>query len=196
LNRCHVIPHGLEAQALTDLGKPEPEGDYLICAATIAPRKNNLLLAEAARRAQVPIVFLGKPFAESDPYFQKFKQLVDGRLIRYPGWVTEEEKLRLLRGARGFALLSQFESGCISVYEAAAAGLPLFLSKLPWAADVYQHARDKTFVPLRSAEAVAPILRQFYDRSHRQPGQTFPIQSWGEIGRRYVNLYEALLKKL
>jgi hypothetical protein len=60
---------------------------------------------------------------------------------------------------------------------------------------VYQHARDKTFVPLRSAETVAPILRQFYDRSHRRPGQTFPIQSWRDIARRYVELYEGLLKK-
>ena len=194
LGRSHVIPHGLDADALLDLGKPEPEGDYLISAATITPRKNNVLLAEAARRAQVPIVFLGKPYNEAHPYFQQFKELVDGKVVRYPGWVTREEKHRLLRGARGFALLSQFESGCIAVYEASAAGLPLLLSDLPWATAVYQHAREKTFARLQTPEALAPVLRQFYDRSHRRPGQTFPIQSWREIARRYVDLYERLLR--
>jgi glycosyltransferase involved in cell wall biosynthesis len=193
LDRSRVIPHGLDEDALTDLAKPEPESDYLISVATIIPRKNPVLLAQAARLAQVPIVFLGKPFDENDPYFQQFKKLVEGRFVRYPGFVSRDEKHRLIRGARGFALLSQFESGCIAVYEAAAAGLPLLLPNLPWAARVYQDVRDKQFLSLQTAEGLAPKLRQFYQRAHRQPGQSFPIMSWRDVGRRYVELYESVL---
>jgi len=195
LERSHVIPHGLEEDALLELAKPEQEGDYLISVATIIPRKNTVLLAQAARLAEVPVVFLGKPFHEDDPYFLEFKQLVDGRFVRYPGFVSREEKHRLIRGARGFALLSQFESGCIALYEAAAAGLPLLLPTLPWATRVYGDVREKEFVALQSPDRLAPRLRQFYERAHRRPGQSFPIMSWRDIARRYVAVYENVLRK-
>ena len=124
----------------------------------------------------------------------EFKELVDGQWVRYPGFVSREEKHRLIRGARGFALLSQFESGCIALYEAAAAGLPLLLPQFPWATRVYQHVRDKVFVRCDSADRLAAPLRRFYEKAHRQSGQSFPIGSWRDIGRRYVSLYESLLK--
>lgn len=190
--RAHVIPHGLDEDALSDLALKAPEGDYLLSAGSIIPRKNTVLLAKAARLAQVPIVFLGKPFSEADSYFQEFKGLVDDRVVRYPGFVSSEEKHRLLREARGFALLSEFESGCIALYEAAAAGLPLLLPNLPWAASVYQDAQQKEFVPIKSEHFLASRLRKFYDAAHRQPGQTFPVPSWREVARRYVKIYESI----
>lgn len=193
--RCHVIPHGLEEDALADLAREQEAGDYLISIATIIPRKNTVLLAQAARLAQVPVLFLGKPFNENDGYFQEFKKLVDGRFVRYPGFVSKEEKHRLIRSARGFALLSQFESGCIALYEAAAAGLPLLLPRLPWATSVYRTARDKEFVAVESAENLAPHLRRFYEQASRKPGQTFPISSWRDIGSKYVSIYESVMRK-
>lgn len=194
LEKAHIIPHGLDADAVADLGLPEPEGDYLISAATIIPRKNTVLLARAARQAGVPIVFLGKPFNEADAYFQEFKSLLDDRLVRYPGFVTREEKHRLLRGSRGFALLSQFESGCIAVHEAAAAGLPLLLSDLPWAAKVYRDVKDASFVPLGSPDRVAPVLRNFYERSRRLSRQTFPVLTWRDVAARYVQIYRQVCR--
>lgn len=193
--RLHVIPHGLEDDALQELAKPEPEGDYLVCAATIVPRKNNVLLAETAREARVPVVFLGKPFNDTDPYYARFKSLIDGKFVRYPGFVTREEKHRVLRGARGFVLLSQFESGSIALYEAAAAGLPLLLPKLPWATHVFQHARDKEFVSIGSSERLAPSLRRYYEKAHRRPGQTFPVSTWRDVAHQYVRIYEQILGK-
>lgn len=190
LDRSHVIPQGVDTDAIEDLAKPEPEGNYLISAATIIPRKNTVLLARAARIANVPIVFLGKPFNETDPYFREFRDLVDGHWVRYPGYVSKEEKHRLLRGARGFALLSQFESGCIAVHEAAAAGLPLFLPELPWATEVYGEARGTRFCGVGPAEAVAHRLASFYEQARRLPGQTFPVLSWREVAKRYVAVYE------
>ncbi len=193
LERVHVIPHALDEDALNELAKPEPKGDYLISVATIIARKNTVLLARAAQIAQVPVLFLGKPLDEKDPYYHEFKRLVDDRWVHYPGFVSREEKHRLIRQARGFALLSHYESGCIALYEAAAAGLPLLLPELPWATRVYQHARDKEFVPLQSGERMAGTLRRFYDRAHRLPGQSFPILTWRDIAQRYVGIYKGLL---
>jgi len=67
--RGHIIPHGMEPDALADLARPQAQEDYLVCAATIHPRKNSVLLAQAARLAGVPVVFLGKPYASDDAYF-------------------------------------------------------------------------------------------------------------------------------
>lgn len=193
LQRSHYIGHGLEAEVLQELARPEPEEDYLLSMATIATRKNTVLLAEAARRAQVPVVFLGKPYSQTDAYFQRFQALVDGRFVRYPGFVSPAEKHRLLRRARGFALLSQFETGCIAVYEASAAGLPLFLSDLPWAARGYANARQLELVPLRSVGEIAARLRHFYDRAHRLPQHNFPVPSWRQVAERIREVYRQVL---
>jgi glycosyltransferase involved in cell wall biosynthesis len=118
---------------------------------------------------------------------------VDGKIVRYPGFVSTEEKWRYLRGARGFALLSQFESGCIAVYEAAAAGLPLLLSDLPWASKVYANARAVKFIRLRSVTDIAADLGSFYALAHRQPGTTFPLLTWRQVAEKYANVYQRIL---
>lgn len=191
--RGRVIPHGLEEEVLEELARPQEEENYLVSVATIAPRKNSVLLAEAARRAEVPVVFLGKPYSEGAPYYRRFLDLVDDRFVRYPGFVSAEEKYSYLRGARGFALLSQFESGCIAVFEAAGSGLPLFLSDLPWARKSYPSARAISFGSTMNPRAVAPLLKAFFEQSHRAPGTTFPILSWQDVARIYLALYQELL---
>ena len=191
--RGFIIPQGVETEALADLARPQTQEDYLICVASIDPRKNSVLLAQAARLAEVPVVFLGKPYALDNPYFLEFQKCVDNKTVRYPGFVSTGEKHRYLRGARGFVLLSQFESGSIAVYEAAAAGLPLLLSDLPWANKVYQQARGTAFVSLKSAGKIAPVLRAFHGQARRQPGTTFPLLTWRQVAERYVELYRKLL---
>jgi glycosyltransferase involved in cell wall biosynthesis len=193
-DRGYVIPHGMENEALEALSRPEPEGDYLISVATITPRKNTILLAEAAHEAKVPIVFLGKPYSAEDPYFLRFQSLVDQKFVRYPGFVSEDEKYSYIRRARGFALLSEFESGCIAIYEAGAAGLPLFLSDLPWANKVYADAQQRQFVNLKSPQ-ILEKLASFYSKAHRLPEKTFPILTWREVAQRYVAIYDSLLKR-
>lgn len=192
--RCHVINHAVEPEALEELARPEGEGDHLISVATIAPRKNTLMLARAAILAQVPIVFLGKPYSEDDPYFVEFKKLVDGKYVRYPGFVSRDEKYRLLRSARGFCLLSFGETGCIAIHEASAAGLPLFLSDLPWSRHGYRDAKSGiTFVDLKKPSGLAERLRGFYEQSHRLPHHIFPVQSWRDVAEQYAAVYRKVL---
>jgi glycosyltransferase involved in cell wall biosynthesis len=178
---------------MASLARPQAEEEYLVCLATIHPRKNSVLLAQAAHLAGVPLVFLGKAYAEDDPYFLEFKQCVDGKLVRHAGFHVGEEKNRWLRGARGFVLLSQYESGSVAVYEAAAAGLPLLLSDLPWANKVYRQARNTSFVALSSAGKIAPALRAFHAQAHRQPGTTFPVLTWRQVAERYLEVYHKML---
>lgn len=191
--RAHVIPLGLSADALAALAQPAPESDYLVSLATIAPPKNSLLLAQAARRARVPVMFVGRPYAEDGPYFRAFESEIDDRYVRYAGYVSETEKIERLRQARGFVLMSRRESGCIAIHEAAAAGLPMLLSKLPWAANSYP--RDYIHLQgLRGTGAVAAGLRTFYDHAHRQPAPTMPVLSWQDVAARHIALYDDVLR--
>lgn len=191
--RGHVIGWGMRAEVLESLAQPAPEEDYLISMATIAPRKNTLELARAAKAAGTPIVFTGKPYAADDPYFKEFQSLVDGRIVRYAGFVDEERKRQLLRSARGFVLLSQFESGCVAVYEASAAGLPLLLSDLPWARFGYPGADPLALLPLGSHQRTVEALKTFYASAHRMKRTTFPILTWDQIADRYIEIYKTIL---
>ena len=194
-NRGFVIPHGIEPEALQQLRRPGPESDYLISVATIYPRKNTHLLAAAAKIAKVPVLFVGKPYSEVDPYFQQFTEMIDDKYVRYAGFVSDEEKYELLRRSRGFALLSHFESGCIAIFEAAAAGLPLFLPKLPWATKSYPHAKNSRYVRLKGVRAIANALAEFYATTHRMADTTFPLITWATVAERYRDVYRTILTR-
>ena len=193
--RCHVIPWGLPAKAIQKLSEPHSEEDYLISIASIVPRKNTVLLAQAAREARVPVLFVGKPVATTGDYFEEFESLIDGKFVRYAGFVSEEEKQRLLKAARGFALLSSGESGCVAVYEAAAAGLPLLLTDAPWARTGYPGARSIDFANVKTRSSVVSALQNFYSSAHRKAGMTFPVFTWDEVAEKHLQLYNRLLNR-
>jgi glycosyltransferase involved in cell wall biosynthesis len=191
--RCHVIPWGLPKEAIAELARPQPEEDYLISIASIVPRKNTVRLARAAKEAEIPVLFVGKPLAITDEYFREFESLIDNKFVRYSGFVSEEQKYRLLRGARGFALLSWGESGCVAVYEAAAAGLPLFLTDAPWARTGYPGADPIRFINADAHSAIVSGLRNFYNSAHRMARTTFPILTWDQVAEKHIELYQRLL---
>jgi glycosyltransferase involved in cell wall biosynthesis len=192
-DRGFVIPHGVDPSALAQLRQSADEGDYLISVATVTSRKNTHLLAAAAKLAHIPVLFVGKPYSADDPYFHRFMAMVDKQYVRYAGFVSDEEKYAHLRRARGFALMSQFESGCIAIYEAAAAGLPLFLSDLPWATKAYGNAKSSRFVSPQTPEHIAKELSTFYKGAHRLAETTFPVLLWREVGERYRAIYEKII---
>lgn len=192
LEKGFIVPHGLEPLAIEALGAPQSECNYLVSVGTICPRKNSVLLATCARKAKVPVVFVGKPLSEHDPYFEEFRGLIDNKYVQFSGYVHEAKKYEILRGARGFVLLSQGESGCIAVYEAAAAGLSLLLSDLPWASKGYPASDRIHMVPLSTVAGIVDRLKSFYDTAHRGRTMTFEVGTWAEVAKRYLKIYERL----
>jgi glycosyltransferase involved in cell wall biosynthesis len=125
LTRIHVLPNGVEAVFLNQ--QPIQRGLSLVCTATIRELKRTIELAEAAVLAQTPLWIIGKPYAESDPYAQRFVQLArrHASIIRYEGAIADRAKLaRVYLEARGFVLLSTVESLSLSALEAAACECP------------------------------------------------------------------------
>src|SRR5262249_17043142 len=72
--KIRIVPNGVEAIFLES--PPATRGPWLVCTATIADRKRVVELAEAAIQAQTPVWIIGKPYADSDSYAQRFISVV------------------------------------------------------------------------------------------------------------------------
>ena len=187
-----VIPNAVEDVFFRRDSKPE--GDHLICVATITERKRVLELAQAALTARTPLKVIGKPYSESDPYFLRFVETVQASqgIVEYLGPIQDREKLAArLHAARGFVLPSTMETQSLSALEAAAAGLPLLLSDLPWAHVTF--ANGATYLPLYSGPPFADLLRRFFDRAPNLPAPPKP-PTWMEVAEKLISVYGSMLK--
>jgi len=190
--KTHVVPNGVEDVFLRS--QPAKRGPWLVCTATITERKRVVELAEAAVRASTPLWVIGKPYAESDPYMQRFVALASAHpsVLRYEGPIQDRARMaQVYREARGLVLLSAMESLSLSALEAAACECPLLLSRLPWATTVFRDRACYCPVGLSSGRT-AGFVRQFYDAA---PGLKPPPRplSWLEVGGQLKHIYERVL---
>lgn len=192
-----IIPHAYDPSEMNisddldikEKGFPEK---YLVSCANISTRKQTVLLAQYAKQAKVPVVFMGSK-NESDPYWKAFRKEIDNKYVFYPGYVSKEWRDCIERNASGYVLLSQGESGCIAVYEAGAYKMPLLLSNLPWAWG-YDSPTDIYFCDYEDSSKAISQLKAFYEISGSLEHTPFKIHTWGEVARIYVEAYKSLLK--
>ena len=190
--KVHVVGNGVEEVFFQ--APPAVRGQWLVCAATITERKRILELAEAAVVAKTPVWIIGKPYADSDRYGQRFVALSrqNPQIIRYEGAISERALLaRIYREARGFVLLSTMESLSLSALEAAACECPLLLSDLPWARTTFKE--EASYCPIASTFETAACLRKFYDSAPNLGTPSKP-PSWSEIARQLKAIYEGVLR--
>lgn len=189
--RVAVVPLGLSPTFLK-AGAARREGDHLICVGTITGRKNCVPLATLARRTEVPILFVGKPYSESDPYWREFAALIDDRFVRHhPHVAGEDEMIALLHGARGAVVMSRFENWCLTAHEAAACGLPLLLPDQPWSRERFgDGARYFAGEPAADAE----ILGRFHADCPQLRAPATPLPSWDDVALRLREVYAEVLR--
>jgi glycosyltransferase involved in cell wall biosynthesis len=187
--KIHIVSKGVEEVFLNS--RPAPRGPWLVCTATVTWRKRVLELAQAAAAAQTPLWVIGKPYSETDPYAQQFLALAkaNAQTVRFEGPVQDRAKLaQIYREARGFVLLSSFESLSLSALEAAACQCPLLLSDLPWARMTFKDKGQYCSVN-GSTSTTARALRSFYDAAPALPRPSKP-RSWLEVARQLKIIYE------
>jgi glycosyltransferase involved in cell wall biosynthesis len=195
--KISVVPCGLSDVYLQAAHGPRNES-HLICTGTITQRKNFVELAEMARRAQVPILFTGKPYSSDDPYWLRFQKLIDGRWVKHrlvpydsPAG-SEMEMIKLLRAARGFVFMSDFENWCLSAHEAAACGLPLLVQDQKWSRERFGD-QARYFKSIGITAQNIEILKQFYADAPSLPPPAIKLYSWDDAARELKNVYERLL---
>jgi len=190
--RVRVVPNAIDDVFFRR--EPGSRGHYLICVATITERKRVLELAQAATMAKTPLKVVGKPYSKGDPYFLKFVESVESSqgIIEYLGPIHNPEQLvPYLHAARGFVLPSTMETQSLAALEAAASGLPLLLSDLPWAHATF--SSKATYIPLCSGGLFADHLRRFFDLAHGLPLPPKP-PTWQQVAGTLVRIYDSLLK--
>lgn len=190
--RIHVVPNGVEEVFFNS--KASERSDWLVCTATITERKRVLELAQAAVHARVPVWIIGRPYADSAPYYTRFLELArrEPKFVRYEGGISDRGKMaQVYRQARGFVLLSTMETLSLSAGEAAACECPLLLSDLPWARSGY--ASGATFCPITSVPETAKHLRAFYDAAPGLPRPAKP-PTWADVARQLEQIYKSLLE--
>ena len=187
-----VVPLGL-SEAYLRAGAGTRREPHLVCTGTITERKNCVELAQMAQAAQVSILFVGKPYHPSDPYWRRFQPLIDGRWVKHhPHVSTEAEMIALLQSARGFVLMSNQENWCLSAHEAAACGLPLLVQDQNWSRERFGD-RVRYFANIGNTPSNVEILKRFHAEA---PGLTPPaikLHSWLEAARELKLVYEAVL---
>ena len=191
-DRISVVPLGLPEQFLRAGAGPRSE-NHLICTGTITGWKNSVELAELSRAAEVPVLFVGKPYSDSDPYWLRFKALIDGRHVKYHPFVSDEtEMVRLLQQARGFVLMSRYENWCLSAHEAAACGLPLLVQNQNWSKERFG-SQARYFEHIGFSRRNVECLRRFWREAPglRPPG--IKLFSWAEVAETLRAVYERVL---
>jgi glycosyltransferase involved in cell wall biosynthesis len=190
-DRIHVIPNGVEQVFFES--KPAQRGPWLVITATITEQKRIVELAQSAALAETPLWIIGKPYSRTSPYADRFVEMTKQypQLLRYEGPINDRETLaRTYREARGFVLLSTYESLSLSALEAAACGCPLLLADLPWARTTF--GKEASYCPLASPQTTARYLKQFYQGAPNLPTPQRP-PSWIDVAQRLKAIYEKLL---
>jgi glycosyltransferase involved in cell wall biosynthesis len=186
-----VVPLGL-TDAFLRAGPGDRRENHLISHGTIAPVKNSLELARLALEAQVPVLFVGKPYEATSEYWQRFCALVDNKIVKHlPHVETMAGMVSLLQRARGFVLMSRFENWSLSAHEAAACGLPLLLSDQRWAHERF--GNQASYFSGQGKSAAIAALRRFYELSPILPPPKVQLYSWKEVAVALRDSYAQLL---
>ena len=190
--KISLVPLGLSENFLK-AGPGKREAEHLICTGTITQRKNSVELAQLARAAGTPMLFLGKPYHANDPYWRRFQELVDGRIVKYAPHVESElEMAGQLQSARGFVLMSRFENWCLSAHEAIACGLPLLVQDQRWSRECFG-GEPRYFGSIGFNPENVATLKKFYDEAPRLGPPKIKLYRWTEVAEALKKVYEKVL---
>jgi glycosyltransferase involved in cell wall biosynthesis len=191
--KTHIIPNGVREEFIV-AGKQEKKekGEHLLYVATIRDLKRNVEVALAAGRAEVPIKFLGAPYSKTDPYYIRFLEAIKAAapFAKYQGAApTIKDLINEYQKARGVLLLSKMEGLSLAVLEAGAMGIPVLLSKRPWATREY--GSEVTYANIDNIEREAQDIRSFWDKANQLPNIK-NVLSWADIAVRLKDVYTRL----
>ena len=189
-DKIAIVPLGL-SETFLQAGHGERKSQHLICTGTINKVKQSVELACMAHAAGVPILFVGKPYHPENSYWQKFKQQVDDKVVKYKLHVDKEgELVDLLKNSKGFVLFSKYENWCLAAHEAAACGLPLLLPDKKWARERFG---DQANYFTGDLQRDIGVLQRFYACSEKAKAPDVKLWSWKEAVRPLIEVYERVL---
>ncbi len=202
-NRIEVIPNGVDAAVLTPdpAGGRFPEPTILYLGRLKRYKRVDLVLRAVAllreRGSGVRLVVGGKGDHRGELEALR-DRLGLGDRVRFAGFVPEEEKLRLMRGAWVHVLTSPREGWGIANLEAAACGTPTVASDSPGLRDSVLPERTGLLVPHGDVEALADALERVLADAGLRERLGAGAREWAESlsWDRVADRWESLLREV
>lgn len=187
-----LVPLGL-SEIFLNAPPATREEDHLITTGTITERKRSVEIAEMAREAKVPVLFVGKPYSEDNPYWKRFQSLVDGRYVKHiPHTDSPAELVLLMRKSRGYLLNSYYENWCLSAHEAIACGLPILVPDQRWSRERF---KDQAHYWKPTRPEMISQLKDFHAKAPTLPVPDIKLHSWLEVAGILKGIYSSVLAK-
>lgn len=204
-----VVPHGVDPDfrpsgpALDRARYRIPEGPYVLCVATVRPRKDHATLVRAFARVaagrDLSLVLVGKTEEDPAPLVALARDLGVGDRVVLPGYAAREDLPDLYREAAAFVLPSRLEGFGMPLLEAMASGTPTIGAD---AASIPEVVGDAALLfPPGNDSALAEALSRALDdaalrASLRDRGLRRAARfSWDECARRHAEVYAAVAEK-
>lgn len=182
---CSVIPNGIDTALLSSLPS-EADRDYILFLSRIDIYTKGLdLLIKAFEKIspeypETRLILAGYEFDKVADLLAGCKPELREK-IEYAGFVTGQDKIRLLSNARIFVLPSRHESAPISILEAAACGKPVLVSDIPELSFVTTEQIGLSFVSGSCESLTEKIILLLQDKALNT--------RCGENGRRYAEKF-------
>jgi glycosyltransferase involved in cell wall biosynthesis len=192
--RISVVQLGLNDVYLKRTASAKRESGHLITVGTIREVKRSAELAMMARQAEVPILFVGDPYSERDPYWNQFQSLIDSRFVLHRPHVRDVVAMSdLMSTARGFVLFSEYENWSLAAHEAAACGLPLLLPDRKWSRERF--GGQARYFSQNDRRANVTELKNFHAEAGRLAAPQIEHYSWNDVAGRLMRIYRNVLEQ-
>lgn len=213
-NKIDVIYEGFEKEkSLPEnktkriLKKFDLKGDYVFYVGTIEPRKNlhtlvkafdNVVMGNFNKYRDYKLIIAGGKGWKFDKFFEAVKKSKCGR-IRYLNYVSHEEKIALMSGAKCFAFPSLWEGFGLPVLEAMNLGTPVLTSDVSSLPEVAGKAA--VLVKPNSIRAVEKGLTQIMKSDAKQKSMLklgiaqAKKFSWKKCAQETLKIYKEVNKK-
>ncbi len=183
-DRIAVVPNGVDTVRYAPAadGRRFPEPTLLYLGRLKRYKRVDLLLSAAqilrSRGVQVQVLIAGE--GDDGPRLRRIaSRLGEPGAVRFLGFVSEDEKVRLLQGAWAHVLTSTKEGWGITNLEAASCGTPSVASDSPGLRDSVIHGHTGFLVPHGNVELLA-------DRLHALLVSESLRSAMGEAARQFA----------
>lgn len=175
-----VIPNGIDQELLDSQNE---EDNYILFLSRIDIHQKGLDILiesfkEVSKKHDCQLVFAGHETNSMSILLKRLPAHLRNR-VRFAGFVSGQEKVRLLSRAKVFVLPSRYEAHPISVMEALACGKPVLVSDIPEFQYIANHGMGLTFCN-GSAQDLARKLSLLLENEELR-------KTLGPRGRSYVS---------
>ncbi len=174
---------------------------YILHVGTLEPRKNLEFLIEAFAKTleddknrDLNLVITGKKGWYFEGLFSKVKKLKLGRKVIFTGYIDEEDKPALCKGARLFAFPSLYEGFGLPPLEAMASGVPVISSNTSSMPEVVGEAgilispknKDAWVEAITRVNSDSKLREQMIDKNKIQVARF----SWANTAKKTIEVYQ------